>query len=81
MTTETDIEAAARDARNAMRCAKEVYYSAIRKAFPIGRRITYSHGEHLVQCDVIGHGYRDDLRVRGLSGKTYMIDAYRALYK
>lgn len=75
-----ELEQSAKEARAIVLEAEHDYEIAIRKAFPVGRQITYSHGDHRVRCEVIGHGHSDDLRVRGTySGKEYMIGAYRAL--
>ena len=78
---ERQAEDGARAAHEAIGQAQRVYAEAVKHAFPIGRHITYAHGHNLVPCEVIGYGWQGDLRVRGTSGKEYIVSAFRALYK
>ena len=79
MTT-VDLDEEARIASDAVRGAQIAYELAVKRAFPPGRYVSYTHGNEQRLCEVIEvHG--ENLHVRGLSGKKYRISAYRALFK
>lgn len=50
--------------------------AAMRKAFPIGSKVTWEHGNHLVVAEVLGH-HDYDLRcvLIGKTGRPYMKSA------
>lgn len=76
MTINSDEKA--KIALTAIYAAKNEYHQALVDAFPLGRHISYTHGNYDVLCEVVDVR-QHDLVVRGLSGKVYRIDAARAL--
>lgn len=64
-----------RDAHSEYEEARRRYVEAFKAAFPVGSVVT-SIKRGRVHCEILSHGYRDDVRVRSESGKEYWIDAY-----
>ncbi|KKL72921.1 hypothetical protein LCGC14_2080050 [marine sediment metagenome] len=51
-------------------------FALMRQAFPIGSQVLWSHGLHERTAIVVEHNpYFDNLRVRGVTGKEYWVDA------
>lgn len=66
-----------KDARSTLDEAKRSYNDAVRAAFPVGSHIhSGKSGRGVVACEVIAHGYDDQLKVLSQTGREYWITAY-----
>ncbi len=51
---------------------------AYRDTFPVNSQQLYTHGQRLVQCIILEHGYGYKIKVSGLmSGREYWVHGYR----
>lgn len=64
------------DARATLEEAQRCYFEAFRKAFPVGSVITSTKRTSGIRCEILRHGYRDDVLVRSRTGRDYWLDAY-----
>ena len=49
-----------------------------REAFPVGSCVAWLHGLSEISATVVEHNpYFDRLKVRGVTGKEYWVDAYK----
>jgi hypothetical protein len=65
-------------AHEKIREAESARDTLVKKLFPPGTVVAYSHGDNLIDVEIVNHGYGGSLKVRGIkSGKVYRIESYR----
>ncbi len=55
---------------------KEKLYALAKKAFPVGSITHFVKGGHLIEAEIISHGYKAHFWIQSHTGKQYSIDLY-----